>query len=97
MRGEQLQLHFGQSVAVIPQPGGGVLVRAVERKIVAEAGIREAAKVLRLPRRTVQSWIVQGKIPAVKLGEAKNSKYRVNMVAVYRLRQAMDEKLAMLA
>lgn len=97
MPGYQLELHLGQSVAVVPQPGGAILVRPVERKLIAEGGIRDAAKVLRLPPRTVREWVLRGKLPGVKVGDCVNSKYRVNMVAVYRMREEMDKKLAMLA
>ncbi len=85
--GEQLELHFGQGVAVLPQPGGAILLKPVPARLSLEGGTREAAKILRIPQRTVQDMVRRGEIPGVKLreGKGKNIKYRVDMVAVYQL------------
>lgn len=82
---EQLHLNFGQGVAVLPQPGGAVLLKPVPARVCLEGGTREAAKVLRIPQRTVQDMVKRGEIPAVKLRDGKNIKWRVDMVAVYAL------------
>lgn len=40
---------------------------------------QEIADKLRVDRRTVNNWIIQGKLPAIKLGD-KNSHYRVKIL-----------------
>lgn len=88
---EQLGLNFGTGCTVIRQADGGVLVKPVQTRLRIEGGTKEAAKVLRIPQRTIVDMIQRGAIRAAKAREGRNVKYRVDMISVYELREKMDK------
>jgi len=81
---QQLSLTLSYEVTSVPLPDGGL--KLMRGKLQIKGGTKQAARVLACSQQTIVRMIAEGTIPARKLrGNKRNSKFIVDMTAVYEL------------